>query len=266
MHSDGRAPASWPTLPNELQLQVLELLLNFESPITAASHSGNSKRLLHFLLVNKHMASQARRIYQRHHFVLKYCWVRMPSAEGCLGNHAAYARDRILKHPKPRFCKDITLLDLRFGPETLLCEDLLEGPHSWAPLLRHREYLRLAHAQNASTAALEAKSARRIAWQASFTSLRHFKVVVDFSKIAHQVRYGRDKRGRIRISRVRDNSDAHEELIRLLGLMETAFPNIEKVDVEVRHWVCMGHTGRCYQEIGQALEAAFLGCASEYDF
>jgi hypothetical protein len=71
-----------------------------------------------------------------------------------------------------------------------------------------------------------------------------------------------------------------ETFIQMLGVMETAFPNVEDVDVEVWHIVCPGHTGTwsreiglqkdsygwsgldcssgCPQMIGEALEAALL--------
>ncbi|KAF9741918.1 hypothetical protein PMIN04_011095 [Paraphaeosphaeria minitans] len=108
--------------------------------------------------------------------------------------------------------------------------------------------MRLARARDPYTAPLDTESARRIAWQASFTRLRRLNIDFDFCLAKDQLddRYTADN---IRIlGTCCDHGRA--AFIRMLGSMETAFPNLEEVDVEVWCVICPGHTGRWSSKMG----------------
>lgn len=237
------------------------------------SHPWTSKALLRLLLVNKQTYAQARRLYQQNRFFLNHGKDSNNTYQG------TSPHDKALTYPKAQFCHNITNLTLRFFPKFICSMDVLQDSDSWAPLFRYRSNMRLVRARDPRTAALEAESARRIAWQASFTSLRCLKIHFDFIWTKDQ--RGRDNRhAKYDIhSSVTCCDQGPEAFTRMLGSTETAFPNVEEVDVQVRHVICSGYTGKwstkegleetynwgrqmcsdkCPQKIGEALEAALL--------
>ncbi|OAG06311.1 uncharacterized protein CC84DRAFT_760316 [Paraphaeosphaeria sporulosa] len=147
-------------------------------------------------------------------------------------------------------------LTLWFFPEFICSMLVLQNSDSWAPLFRYQFNMRLRRALGPNTAVLEAESARRIAWQASFTQLRRLNIHFDFSLAKDQL----DRRHAVNnihfLGACCDQGRA--AFIRMLELMETAFPNLEEVDVQVWHVICSGHMGRWSSKTG--LQKAQQGC------
>ena len=126
---------------------------------------------------------------------------------------------------------------------------------------------------------LEENNARRIKWQTFFPCVRRLKVKFDFQRTKSH--HGVVTHNHTRVVHSDDNCyDAQRmAFVSMLNLFETAFPNVEKVEVEVRNLFCLGHSGYwsreegskkipmppygcckvgCPARIGMALEAALL--------
>lgn len=287
IYLDGRAPASWDDLSREIQLKILAYIVQISSRLSKATHTTfSAAEILSLLLVNKRTSDQVRHFYQQNRFFLVHGLDYMHGIRDQCGPHHG---SMILKYPRSLFCAWIKRLEIRFCPQSTFCKDLLDGTYSWAPLLRYREGIRLARASNMFTATVEAENARRIAWQTSLISLRHFKIIFDFARTDKQMQD-------LRMDWSPDQGKNYcydperKSFVRLLGLMETAFPGLEGVDVEVTNLFCFGHSGMwsrisglekgdselalppwnppethcaggCPQRIGQALESALLRCS-----
>ncbi|KAF1972026.1 hypothetical protein BU23DRAFT_569510 [Bimuria novae-zelandiae CBS 107.79] len=248
LYSDGRPPTSWATLPNEIQLQILENIVKQQAPVSSATRTKYSKKILLSLqLVNTRMSEQVRHIYQKHHFVLVHGldYDVVLHEDGVYRNVPA---NKILKHPHPRFCHEIKNLEMHIFPQSFIDRDLLADAYSLAPLFRYRQHLRDARKNSPFGAVAEAACARRIAWQESLMSLRRMKVVFDFARTQGESIRHLHLRSHLLTRGCYD--DHRRGFVSLLGLCETAFPNLEAVDVVVQHIKCVGHTGTWSRELG----------------
>ncbi|KAL5432737.1 hypothetical protein PMIN06_011915 [Paraphaeosphaeria minitans] len=117
IYSDGHKPASWNTLPSEIQQEILAPLVKFDCPISIISLPWPSKEIFPLLLVNKRMSAQTHYLYQKHNrFSLSH---DRTSTKTLRGVPRSYIHSKVLKHPKDRLCDKITNLTLRFFPESI---------------------------------------------------------------------------------------------------------------------------------------------------
>lgn len=249
LRADERRPASWTSLPNELQLQVLGYLLLTHTPVTQAMHRDNPTfRTL--LTVDKKMALQARHLYCLNTFTLYHGLYHIASSVHKIEVpweiwDPAF---EVLRHPLPRFCEGLKSLELIVFPKSIR-GDLLQGQSSWAPFFIERPSTRTSKSWRHRVH----QSEPHTKWQASLTNLKHLKVTFDFSYTFEQY----DGIPQVFVPQIFGDpggacmADHRSKFIDLLNNeYETAFPCLTTVDVTVRHLYCYGYAGTWSRELG----------------